>query len=244
MNIKDVIVPYGEPIPTRSADSILSALFRQVLCELEIGKGNFLVRIDRYVRKNTSCEDVKEVSSIRGNLAKELLRSVMTWKVFIKGLKVFNIMKFDIGIDVEVHRDPGDNGPTQVTIMRRVILDPTIKRESRDIVITDNVVSILFHDIMFALEIDTRRFMELVASYIVKADIPVNTSEISSARGNLKKELFKPSITWKVFIKGLMFLRVKRFQIGLYLHHYSGKVSSHGYKIQLDGSHNTEILED
>lgn len=244
MKLKDVIVPYGEPIPTRSADSILSALFRQILAELDIGKGNFLVRIDRYVRKNTTPEDAKEISSIRGNLAKELLRSVMTWKVFIKGLKVFNIQKFDIGINVEVFREPGDEGPATASVMRRVFLDPTLPKETRDISKTDNVVSVIFHDLMFALQIDTRHFMNLIADYIVKSDVPINTSEVSSARGNLKKELFKSSITWKVFIKGLMFIRVKRFEIGLYLYHQSGKMTFHGHKIHLDNSYDTPELDD
>ena len=100
--------------------------------------------------------------------------------------------------------------------------------------VPDAVLAKMFNDLMFNTGVNTKHFMELVDDYIVKANVPTNLKDISYTRGNLKKELFKSAITWKVFIKGLSFLHVKRFTIGIYLHHYNGKVTEHKKSVNLD----------
>lgn len=234
MNIKDLIVPYNDPIPTRSVDSVLPVFYREILKTLSIDEGRFLVCVDRYVRRTTTPEELKEVSSIRGNLRKELMRSVMTWKVFIKGLRVINVRKLDIGLHVEFQTSDDENAVKEASVLYRVNLEPKLGVLPDEIVKTDTILAHMFKDIMFKAGVTMTHFMRLIADYIIKANIPTNVKEISSTRGNLKKELFKSSITWKVFIKALSFLHVRRFTLGVYLHHQNGRITEHKRSVSID----------
>ncbi len=237
MSIKDTVVPFKESILNRSVDSALPIFFRNIMEDLNIDEGRFLVNVDKYVRKTIEPENFKEISSIRTNLRKELMRPVMTWKVFIRGLKVLNVKQFDFAVKAEIDRKGGDEGPTEVTVVYRVCLDPKASKEPNAINKTDIVLATAFKAIMHKLGVNISRFMKLIADYIVRSNVPINTKEISSTRGNLKKELFKNAITWKVFVKGLSFLQVKRFTLYIYLHHYRGTITEHYLPVNLDDIH-------
>lgn len=64
--------------------------------------------------------------------------------------------------------------------------------------------------------------------------IPANIKERSSARGNIRKELLRGSMTWKVFCKGIRFLQVPRFTITICLHHRNGDKSFHEHTVVID----------
>ena len=235
MNIKDVIVPFGELVQTRSVDSVLPILYREIISDLGIEEGRFLVNIDKFVRKTIAPENFKEISSIRGNLRKELLRPVMTWKVFIRGLKVLNIRQFVLSIKAEVPNKEDPDTPTIIAVAYRIVLDPKlIVDDTRALYQTESVLASAFKDIMFKMGVNPQRFMQLISDYIIKAKIPTNMKEVSSTRGNLKKELFKKAITWKVFVKGLAFLHVQRFTITIGLHHWRGDVTEHKFPVKID----------
>lgn len=97
----------------------------------------------------------------------------------------------------------------------------------------DNILASLFHRILFELGIDTERFNQLMARYIVNARIPVNVQEASTAKGNLRKELMGDKMTWKTFIKGLRFLNISKFEIVIRAHHRNGTVSEHSESVVL-----------
>lgn len=66
-------------------------------------------------------------------------------------------------------------------------------------------------------------FNVLLERYIVRSGINQNLKEISSVRGNLKKELLKSSMSWKIFIKGMRFLGVEKFKIQVTIYPKFGK---------------------
>lgn len=96
--IKDQIKAYGEEITSGTADSILSSVFRSILKDLKIGGERFNTLIHKYIVRANIPMNLKEVSSVRGNLKKELLKSAMTWKVFVKGISFLNVWKFEFTI--------------------------------------------------------------------------------------------------------------------------------------------------
>lgn len=57
----------------------------------------------------------------------------------------------------------------------------------------------------------------------------------SSARGNIHKELQKGSMSWKVFLKGMRFLRVKHFVIQFEVYHHDGNFSKHRATLTITG---------
>jgi len=98
----------------------------------------------------------------------------------------------------------------------------------------ESVLASLFRSIIFDLGIGIERFNVLVERYMVRAHLPTNLKEASSVRGNLRKELLKPSMSWKVFIKGLKFLNIKKFDLNVTLYHASGRTTEHSKVVILD----------
>jgi hypothetical protein len=111
---------------------------------------------------------------------------------------------------------------------------------------TDSILASLFRTILMELNVTPIRFERLLERYITNARLPNNIKEASSQRGNLKKELLKSSMSWKVFVKGMVFLNVRKFDISIKLHHASGLISEHRKTIALVNftDHETEASDD
>lgn len=63
--------------------------------------------------------------------------------------------------------------------------------------------------------------------------IPKNSKDRSSERGNLLKQLGRPTISWKIFTKGLRLLRPRHVRITLTFTDQRGVVTNH--HIDLEG---------
>lgn len=231
MNLKEAILPYGEQISTGAPDSILAGLYREILRDLGIDESRFILRIGKFVQRTTAPEDIKEISSLRGNVRSELMKPVMSWKVFTKGLTVINIRKFDVSVKVMVKNGDVRVAASDLTVLLDPNIIPASKAETNKI---NNALAKLLRGTFEKLHVTTSRFTELIRQYIIKANIPVNMKKISSARGNIKKELLNDSISWKVFVKGLVFLNVWRFAVTIRLYHVNGKVTEHVRCVVLD----------
>lgn len=99
---------------------------------------------------------------------------------------------------------------------------------------SQSILANLFRKILSSNDVRSDRFNSLLERYITRANIPSNIKEVSSVRGNLKKELTKTSMSWKVFIKGIKFLGVKRFDLIIRLHMFDGSIQEHVQGVQLD----------
>lgn len=74
------------------ASGVLAKLWRLILADRKISPLTWNELMKRYLNdpRNGIPADVRERSSARGNLHKELKRPRMTWKVFLKGLRFLN----------------------------------------------------------------------------------------------------------------------------------------------------------
>lgn len=117
-NLKEAVTSIDNSISTGDSQSILSRIFRNFLHQLtnaEISNtlsGStfdvFNTMVERYILssmryRHSNITNIKETSSIRGNLKKELLKSSMSWKVFIKSLKFLGVRKFEIRITIHTN---------------------------------------------------------------------------------------------------------------------------------------------
>lgn len=82
-----------------------------------------------------------------------------------------------------------------------------------------SVLASLFRTIRWDIGLDTKRFDVLLEQYIIKTRLPSDSRNKSVTRSTLKKELTKDKMSWNIFIKGLVFLNVKKFDLSLTLHH-------------------------
>lgn len=79
-------------------DTVLSRLFRQISFNLSMQ--TIISRINSYLLKRHPGGNLREMSSSRGNIQKELSSETMTWKVFCRALEIINIKRFTITIDI------------------------------------------------------------------------------------------------------------------------------------------------
>lgn len=95
---EDLTLPYGKQIVTGSPNSVLASLFRIILQDNNITAIRFDKLLRDYVKRTNPPTNMKDEASLRGNLKKELLKSIMTWNVFVKGLTFLNVTKFEVSV--------------------------------------------------------------------------------------------------------------------------------------------------
>lgn len=85
-------------IRSGGSDSVLASMFQKIMHDLGINHTRWNHLMTQYVLDKNNCipNNNKDQSSARGNLQKELLKKKMTWKVFCKGIRFLNILKFDL----------------------------------------------------------------------------------------------------------------------------------------------------
>lgn len=102
------------------ASGVLAKLFRQILLDRKITPLHWSNLMMRYLDdpRNGVPRDVKDKSSARGNLNKELVRPRMTWKVFRKGLRFLGPrwVRFEVHFgwengETSIHKLMLDSGP-------------------------------------------------------------------------------------------------------------------------------------
>ncbi len=105
------------------------------------------------------------------------------------------------------------------------------------------ILASLWRQILRDRAISPNRFEILINDFInnAKRGIPEHRLSRHFTRGNLRRELEKPTMTFKVFMKGMKFLKVSRITFAVELHHASGEKSLHQRVIDLG---NPQIVED
>ena len=208
-------------------NGILANLYRKMLVELDVGPGRFSDFLREYVidPRNGIAQTPKDLTTARGNLMKELSRSGMTFKVFLKGLRFlqvrrldFCVMCYDYAGGTSIHKTLIDLGG----------------REDHRAVAPNGVLADLFRQMLVDLDIGPGRFSDLLRDYVTdpRNAIPQTPKDLTTARGNLTKELSRAGMTFKVFLKGLRFLQVMKVDVSVRCHYYSGRVSIHGTTVE------------
>ncbi len=87
------------------------------------------------------------------------------------------------------------------------------------------VLSKLFMQMFRAFNINSKDDWDFYMTRYLKNPrnkIPEDHRAITSTRSNMLKELTKPTMSWKVFCKGLVFLMIERFDITVTVHRSNG----------------------
>ncbi len=105
-----------------------------------------------------------------------------------------------------------------------------------------NIAGTILHELLQVifkdLQINQYRFHYFLESYLqdpVNA-IPQNRKDITSARGNIVKEINQTSITWLMFTRALKIIRANRFTITITIHHNDSESTSHSVGVDLGRS--------
>lgn len=106
----------------------------------------------------------------------------------------------------------------------------------------DSILASFYGDILTNLGIFRMEWDRYMKDYLhdKRNGIPQNNRDLSSARGNIYKELSKQGMTWKVFVKGLRFIKINKFELVLRAYHSNGKISEHSKVVNVG----TEMEDD
>ena len=98
----------------------------------------------------------------------------------------------------------------------------------------DSILSAFYNKIIDALRIEPPRLGYMLEKFLANQYRGIsNTRDRSSARGNLLNELTRPTMTWKVFCKGLRCINIRRFELSIHLHHADGRITEHVHAVNL-----------
>lgn len=94
---------------------------------------------------------------------------------------------------------------------------------------SQGVLTRLFRQVMDDINMTPYTWQRHMQRYLndPRNRISKNSKQMSSARGNLVKELVRPDMTWKVFRKALSFLNPKSAKFTLTLEWHNGKSTVH-----------------
>lgn len=119
----------------------------------------------------------------------------------------------------------------QKSLKNRIIKPGTTVRSGG----VDGILASLYQNILISLNINATRFNILMEQYLSdkRNGVSDNIRDRSVDRGNARKELLKPYMTWKVFCKGLRFINVRSFEITVRLHHPNKTITEHSTHVYL-----------
>lgn len=90
-----------------------------------------------------------------------------------------------------------------------------------------SILSKIYRTILTDLGMDRQRYEALMNKYIQRSQHYPDRVQRAAARASLNKELLKESMTWKTFIKGLVFLRLWKIDITIRAYHMNQRVTEH-----------------
>ncbi|WP_233874276.1 hypothetical protein [Paraburkholderia adhaesiva] len=211
-----------------SADSsgILTGLYRKMLLELNIGPVRLSDLLHEYVSdpRNAIPQTPSDLTTVRGNFTRELARSGMTFKVFLKALRLLMIVKLDFG--VRCHFPDGRYSDHTITIYPG--------NASAGPVIPPNVIlATLLRRILVELDIGPERLSALLDDYVSdpRNAIAQTPTERTAARYRQARELARPAMTFRVFVRSLRLLQTSQADFSVRCHFRSGRISVHGTTI-------------
>lgn len=110
------------------------------------------------------------------------------------------------------------------------------------------ILARLWRQILDDLQVKPNKFELLLSDFInsAKRGVPEHRISRHFTRGNLRRELEQPTMTFKVFIKGMKFLKVVRIRFVVELEHSGGRKTLHETAVDLGGGSDavTDIFED
>lgn len=135
-----------------SETGILARVFLKLIINRKITVDAVQDLLERYTADPVNCVHPSKRLSVRGNLIKELGKPQMTWRVFLKGLRLLRVVKFRISVKIWF----ADSEPTEASFQTRLIpsvpviddepeFDETLTAKNIAVPRTPGVVNRQFH---------------------------------------------------------------------------------------------------
>lgn len=222
MNVRKYkLRPFGMVIRTGGVGAVLARLFRTVMHDLGITEQDrYDALMVRYIQKARFLPDAEKQEALRLGLSKELLKESITWKTLMKGFEFLYITQVEFKVTLD---RSGVQSEHSVSFLIGKREEPGRHLAS--------LMARIFHE----LDIRDTEYDRLMVAYIEKSRDTIHKRQRASIRAAVSKELTKDTMTWKTFMKGLVFIGVERFTIDIKLHHQSKAPTKHRVLVAVDG---------
>jgi len=196
----------------------LAGLFRTVLSDLEVTAMEWERKVNKYLNQVLK-EDANKGSSrstLKGNITKEFSKDEIAWKVFCK---TFMVLGFErVAFEIELKR-----------------FDTVSLHSCEDIVRNKDagiLLAKIFKGIQLDLGVGPDKWMLLMDAFLKAPDLdlPDRGGERSAVKSRVEKELHTPTMTWKMFLRGMRFLGVHEMALKVICFR-DGEETSHRIKI-------------
>lgn len=196
-----------------NADAALAFLLQKILEKYCINHNRFDYLMQRYLQdpKNACPQNIRDMSSMRGNLKRELLKDTVSWKVFFKGLVFLQIYSFQMTVELDHPGGKKTLHSVQVLNIR------TIKNPGE-------LLSNLYHCILDSLGLVGEAFTIFFNNK--------TRGEDAAYRGNARKELFRNIMSWNAFCRGVWFLNVNKMTLKIDIFNNGTIMSSHNVSMK------------
>lgn len=222
-----------------SGMNILALMFRQIKGDLNISSRTWSLMMNNYLKdpRNEVLQTSRGRSSERSNLNRGLANPGLTFKNFMKGLRLLGPQKVTLKLDLEFNN--GVNVARSVTLDEEQLYLPFHNEKYPD---RQNFLATMFRDIKNALNINEEEWRKLMTAYLsnpLNGFVEVSEGEDgvvhkttngpkrSSERSNLTRGLSNPDMSIKVFTKGLKVLNPKQIYFKVRLEYSGGRSTSH-----------------
>lgn len=125
-----------------------------------------------------------------------------------------------------------------------------LSRPDRGVGATSGITGVLaglFRKMLLDLGINGYRWSCLMDEYVQiesEAHNKNNRRDRTSIRGNLNKEFIRGRMTWKVFCRGMMLLKIRRFGIVIIAEHESGRKTAHSTIVDMSTADSPPMADD
>ena len=225
----------------------LAKLWSNILRELGITYNAMELKSATFMRqaKANMPDADKQGYFNRGNLRREIIKPTMTFKVFIKVLRVISVKRVKLAIELTNHDNTKSLHETVLEPATIPIIDEEDFATNQDylefihgektLAGAGGKLSSFWASILQDRNIGPDLFDHYCLKFVNKAKRDLENSQVRSYfnRGNLRRELTKPTMTFKVFIKGLRVIEIKSFKLIVDLVFVTGKVSLHQIEVDL-----------
>lgn len=213
------------PLLTGGEDSVLAGVWRKILTDLRVDDSAMADRIDRYANKVMK-DQPEKITQVRGNLKIDVNKKAMTLFTFTKCLRVIGVN--EIQIKFTLHH------------LRRISVHTLTLTLKDDFFIKDkedegpSPLSVFFKHIRHNLGIGLLEFEKLLDQYIRRERLVVDLRSKTNIRGYLKKDFSSPKMSWRNFMKAMVFLCVLKMDLQVTLKFPRDITSIHSYNILLN----------
>ena len=233
-------------------EGILTRLFNIICLDVTGGRGITPIQWNKlmidYIKMMVDNNTTMDRSSIRGNMNKELRRPSMTWNVLCKGLRFLKFEAFTVSMHGGLQDGREFNVYTSVSFVpeskfehlfpkelpyRSAINRKLTKTKGLNVTrplpygyssVLARLLNLICLDITDGNGFSQIQWNDMLSEFIDETEGHLDADKRMNVRSNLNKEFRLSKMTWKVFCKGLRFLRVANFTLVITAYREDGTI--------------------